>query len=58
MGAIDRLGFLLVPLLFGRGLPLFPLNEAADQPQLELVEQHAYRHGTLGLHYALPARTA
>jgi dihydrofolate reductase len=58
IGAIDQLGFLVVPLLFGRGLPLFPLADAADQPALELVQQHAYPDGALALHYAPATRSA
>jgi dihydrofolate reductase len=50
--AIDELGFLIVPLLFGQGLALFPLTDAPEQQGLELVEQHAYPDGALAVRYA------
>ena len=51
-GAIDELGFLVVPLLFGRGLPLFSLTDSSGGPPLELVEEHAYPDGAVALRYA------
>jgi dihydrofolate reductase len=51
LGSIDQLGLLIVPLLFGRGMPLFPLTDSPDQLSLDLVKQHAYPDGALELRY-------
>jgi dihydrofolate reductase len=50
IGAIDRLGLLVIPTLLRPVLPLFPLG---DEPQpLELVASQAHPDGTLEVHYA------
>ncbi len=50
-GAIDRLGFLLLPILFGEGLPLFPLEAGAAPAPLNLVASQAHPDGALELLY-------
>jgi dihydrofolate reductase len=49
LGAIDRFELLLLPILFGSGLPLF--SPAADPRPLHLDRQRAFPDGTLELVY-------
>lgn len=50
IGALDRLEIVVVPVLLGAGLPLFPLS--ADQHRLTLEEQDRYEDGTVKLCYS------
>jgi dihydrofolate reductase len=52
-GAIDQLGLLLLPVLFGAGLPLFPLGDAAEPP-LRLTDTRTHPDGAIELFYARP----
>ena len=49
LGVIDRLEILVLPLLLGTGMPLFPLGRTEDR--LELVEHVGYPDGTVKLCY-------
>jgi dihydrofolate reductase len=49
-GWIDELGLLLLPVLFGDGLPLFPLGEA--QEPLRVTRRSEHPDGSVELFYA------
>jgi dihydrofolate reductase len=49
-GAIDELGLLILPVLFGAGLPLFPLGDS--QEPLRLTRRQEHPDGSLELFYA------
>jgi dihydrofolate reductase len=51
-GAIDQLGLLVLPVLFGAGLPLFPLGDSREP--LKLVERVDHPDGSLELFYERP----
>lgn len=53
LGLIDRLEILVLPLLLGTGMPLFPLG--GNEDRLELVEHVAYPDGTVKLCYGVTA---
>jgi dihydrofolate reductase len=50
-GAIDRLEIVLLPLLLGKGKPLFPLGD--DTTPLAFDEQVVYPDGTIKLCYTV-----
>jgi len=50
LGAIDRLEILVLPILLGEGIPLFPLG--ASRLPLRLEGQRAFPDGTVELVYA------
>ena len=47
---VDTVEVALVPILLGGGLPLLP---PGDRIKLELLEQKAYKSGTVSLNYAV-----
>jgi dihydrofolate reductase len=49
-GEIDELGLLLLPVLFGAGLPLFPLG--GSRQALALMQREEHPDGSLELFYA------
>jgi dihydrofolate reductase len=49
-GEIDELGLLLLPVLFGQGLPLFPLGDSREP--LTLTRRAEHPDGSLELFYA------
>ena len=51
-GAIDQLGLVLLPVLFGEGLPLFPLGDSAEP--LRLVRRADHPDGSIELFYERP----
>lgn len=51
LGAINRLEVLLLPILLGKGVPLFPLGEA--QQSLCLESQQTFPDGTVNLVYTV-----
>lgn len=50
LGGIDRLEVLVLPLLLGEGVPLFPLG--ASRKALKLESQRSFPDGTIELAYA------
>ena len=50
IGGIDRLEFLVLPILLGEGVPLFPLG--ASRTALKLESQRSFPDGTIELAYA------
>jgi dihydrofolate reductase len=50
-GAIDQLGLIVLPVLFGSGLPLFPLSTPTSTQALRLVDQRSHPDGSLELFY-------
>jgi dihydrofolate reductase len=55
IGALDRLGIVLLPLLLGDGLPLTPAG--APSTPLKLEAEQAYEGGEIVLAYSFPAET-
>jgi dihydrofolate reductase len=52
--AIDQLGLIVLRILFGEGLPLFPLAAGRASPPLKLVSEHVHPDGALELFYERP----
>lgn len=52
--AIDQLGLIVLPILFGEGLPLFPLDPGTASPPLKLVSSQVHPDGALELFYERP----
>jgi dihydrofolate reductase len=50
-GAIDQFGLILLPILFGDGLPLFPLEAGAGMAPLRLVAREEHPDGSVELFY-------
>ena len=50
-GAIDQLGLLLLPIMLGDGLPLFPLDRQEVSQRMTLVEHRVHPDGSLELFY-------
>ena len=48
-GEIDELGLLILPVLFGAGLPLFPLGDS--QQPLRFTRREEHPDGSLELFY-------
>ena len=55
-GLLDRLTLFIIPVLLGRGLPLFPQDGAAVS--LVLSETQTYDRGVVRLDYRLSGKTA
>jgi riboflavin biosynthesis pyrimidine reductase len=48
-GLVDEVWLFAVPVAVGGGTPAFPLGQ---RQQLELLDEHRFRGGTVALHYA------
>ena len=50
LGVVDSIEVAVIPVLLGKGLPLFP--PPAQQAKLKLVRQYVYKQtGTVSLEY-------
>jgi len=50
-GLIDRLGLVVLPVMFGAGLPLFPLDDAEARQALRLVDHRLHPDGSVEVSY-------
>jgi dihydrofolate reductase len=50
-GLIDRLGLVVLPVMFGAGLPLFPLDDAEARQAMRLLDHRVHSDGSIELFY-------
>ena len=56
-GLLDEVELTVMPLLLGKGIPLWP-EEGSGHHRLELLRAHGHENGAVHLHYRLRTRSS